>query len=249
MSGQAREFLESVRGALGRRPGAPEPDASTRLYTDEAPGEAAREIRRMMSEQADALLDALAESAEAAAWRVRRVTSPEDAADAVAEICRETGCSNVLRAEQEIFDSVPVADALDSSGIRLDVMARSRGGAEASYEDKRGRLKDAAFSADAGITGADYGIAETGTIVLKPRRGISRLVSLAPPRHIAIIRRGEVLPSLDELFTLERAEFLAGSRGGSSMNLISGPSRTADIGATTVEGIHGPLEAYLVIIG
>jgi L-lactate dehydrogenase complex protein LldG len=62
------------------------------------------------------------------------------------------------------------------------------------------------------------------------------------------LRPGEVLESLDELFAMERNDFLLGDLAG-SMNLISGPSKTADIEGTTVTGIHGPLEVHLVILG
>jgi len=57
-----------------------------------------------------------------------------------------------------------------------------------------------------------------------------------------------VVPTLDELFILEREAFLRGTLR-SSMNLISGPSRTGDIEGKIIHGIHGPLEAYLVLIG
>ncbi len=68
-----------------------------------------------------------------------------------------------------------------------------------------------------------------------------------PAVHIAVLRRGEVLESLDELFAMERDDFLSGSLSG-SMNLISGPSKTGDIEGTIVTGIHGPLEVHLVIL-
>jgi L-lactate dehydrogenase complex protein LldG len=66
--------------------------------------------------------------------------------------------------------------------------------------------------------------------------------------HIAIVEKGQVLPSLDELFTLERADLLNGTLAG-SMNLISGPSRTGDIEATIIKGIHGPVETHMLLVG
>jgi L-lactate utilization protein LutC len=195
-----------------------------------------------MSEQADVLLDAVADSAATAGWKVRRVASPEDAADVVAEICYDAGATKILRSDQEVFNAVPVDAALQALGVTPGIATVGQAGTDVPA------LKQATFDSDVGITGVDYAIAETGTVVLHPRQGLSRLVSLAPGRHIAILTRGDVLPSLDELFTLERADYNEGAIAG-SMNLISGPSRTGDIAATIVDGIHGPFEVHLVIIG
>ncbi|MCH7594351.1 MAG: lactate utilization protein [Chloroflexi bacterium] len=239
---QAQAFLERVRSALGRAAGPPEADSATHLFqsADQVAAEA-ESVRRDMRERADELLDAIAESAATAGWRVSRVASPEDAADVIARICAGAGIKTALRSDQSVFDAVPVDSVLAGAGVELRLATTDSLGSD-------GGLRDAAFDVDAGITGVDYAIAETGTVVLHPRRGLSRLVSLAPGRHIAILNRGDVLPSLDELFTLERAAFLDGTIEG-SMNLISGPSRTGDIAATIVDGIHGPFEVYLVIVG
>jgi L-lactate dehydrogenase complex protein LldG len=236
-------FLGRVRGALGRSSGAPAPDAATHLgITPDEVRSAADGVRREMVEQADALLDAVAESAATAGWKVRRVASPEDAAGVIAEICADAGATKILRSDQDVFNAVPVDAALKAKGVTPGIATVGQAGADVPA------LKQAAFDSDVGITGVDYAIAETGTVVLHPRQGLSRLVSLAPGRHIAILNRGDVLPSLDELFTLERADYNEGAIAG-SMNLISGPSRTGDIAATIVDGIHGPFEVHLVIIG
>ena len=101
---------------------------------------------------------------------------------------------------------------------------------------------------DIGITGVDYAIAETGTCVLIARSGVSRLVSLLPPVHIEVVQRGQVPPSLDELFALRRQDFIDGALG-SYMSLITGLSRSADIESTLVTGVHGPGEEHVVLVG
>ncbi len=245
-------FLSTIQRALGKLEGRPVPVApSPESGLSVAPANLIREaalVRDAMGRDAGPLLDALAETARKGSWVVTRAGTHEDAADAVADICRRTGISTALRSTEDIFERVPVDRTLASAGVSLKVMARLQGGAEDAMGSARAELRQAAFTVEAGITGGDYAIAETGTLVVHPRRGLSRLISLAPPRHIAIIERGRVLPSLDELFILERETLLRGELP-SSMNLISGPSRTGDIEATIVHGIHGPLEAYLVLVG
>ena len=119
---------------------------------------------------------------------------------------------------------------------------------EAKREVQRQALRRRAIEGDIALTGVDYAIAETGSCVLIARKGLSRIVSLLPPVHVAVVERGQVLPSLDELFTLRRRDFLRGDLG-SYMNLITGPSRTADIEHTIVTGVHGPGEVHMVLIG
>ncbi len=116
--------------------------------------------------------------------------------------------------------------------------------------NSREALREVIRQADIGITGADYALAETGSLIILPRRGLSRLVSLVPPVHVALVRPEELLESLDDLFLLRRLEYhQRGGEMGSYLNFITGPSRTADIEMTIVEGVHGPKEVHMVILG
>ena len=73
----------------------------------------------------------------------------------------------------------------------------------------------------------------------------ARLMSLLPPAHLAVVPKERILTGLDELFTLtpKPAEIT------SSMVLITGPSRTADIEQILVRGVHGPGNVTVVIVG
>ena len=105
-------------------------------------------------------------------------------------------------------------------------------------------LRAACATADFGITSADYALADTGTFVMIASPKEARLVSLLPPVHIGVIRADCILPDLDALFLQEPQP--AGQ--ASSMVLITGPSRTADIEQILVRGVHGPGEVYAVIM-
>ena len=104
--------------------------------------------------------------------------------------------------------------------------------------------RQACAEADVGITSADYALADTGTLVLISGAEESRLVSLLPPAHIAVVPVSRLLESLDEL--LLRVPRPADAT--SSMVLITGPSRTADIEQILVRGVHGPGEITVILV-
>ena len=108
----------------------------------------------------------------------------------------------------------------------------------------RDELRAACATADFGVTSADYALADTGTFVMIASPKEARLVSLLPPIHIGVIPASSILPNLDELFA--RVPLPADQT--SSMVLITGPSRTADIEQILVRGVHGPGEIYAVIV-
>lgn len=105
--------------------------------------------------------------------------------------------------------------------------------------------REACAAAGVGITSADYALADTGSLALLAESRESRLLSLLPPCHVAVIDRTRILGGLDELFTLTPHP----AERSSAMVLITGPSRTGDIEMRLVRGVHGPGEIHVVIIG
>jgi L-lactate dehydrogenase complex protein LldG len=95
---------------------------------------------------------------------------------------------------------------------------------------------------DVVVTAAAVGIAETGTIVLDHRRGQGRrIISLVPDTHICIVRADQVVADVPDAFTL-----LDPRR---PTTWISGPSATSDIELDRVEGVHGPRNLHVLIVG
>ena len=109
----------------------------------------------------------------------------------------------------------------------------------------REELRALCASADVGITSADYVLADTGSLVMLASPREARLVSLLPPAHIAVVPRDRILTGLDELFTILPNP----TEVTSSMVLITGPSRTADIEQILVRGVHGPGRITVVVVG
>lgn len=99
------------------------------------------------------------------------------------------------------------------------------------------------FTVDAGITSAQAGIAETGTLVLDSSVERNRLVSLVPPIHIAILDASKIFLTLGETL----AALHSGPELSPAITFITGPSRTADIELTLTLGVHGPQQLYVII--
>ena len=97
--------------------------------------------------------------------------------------------------------------------------------------------------ADVGISGADAALAETGTVVLNSGSDRSRLVTLLPPVHLALVPTGHLYT---DLFT-----WIAAREGPlpAAVTLVSGPSKTADIEQTLAVGVHGPKRFIVVLYG
>lgn len=239
---RSEQFRESVRAALGRQSGPPA--GPYHALTQELPAieEQAQLVRQRISQERTELLDQLAETAHLRSWNVQRCEGAEDALGYVTWLVQNLGAASVARSEQTVFDMVPVDSAIAGVG-GLCWPATYDG--PASRDEVRRRLAESGM----GITGADYAIAETGSVVVVPRQGLSRLVSVVPPVHVAIVRPSDVVGTLDDLFTLRRLEYVRnGGEMGSYLNFITGPSRTADIEQTIVVGVHGPREVHMVLL-
>ena len=105
-----------------------------------------------------------------------------------------------------------------------------------------------AEQANIGIAYAEYGLAETGGIVLYSDPHSGRSVSLLPEKSIVIVRKSQVLPRVAQLGKILHEKAQQGERMPSCVNIISGPSSTADIELIKVVGVHGPTAKIYIVI-
>ena len=238
------EFLAHVRRSLGRQDDSPSPvsNATLEVTISDLEGRA-EEARARLEGERDRLVDRFADTARLRNWNLFRTASAEDAVGYLAEVAKTHAGGQVARSDQPALTELPLDDALDSLGIRSVLVKRD----EAAPPEM---LRQQIVESGVGITGADYAVAETGSVVVLPRRGLSRLVSLVPPVHVAVVRPEDVVESLDDVFLFRRLEYHRnGGDMGSYVNFITGPSRTADIEMKLVVGVHGPREVHLVLLG
>jgi L-lactate dehydrogenase complex protein LldG len=99
---------------------------------------------------------------------------------------------------------------------------------------------------DVAITGCEYLVARTGSIVLSASTASGRSTSVYAPIHICIAYTSQVVYDLKD--ALQSLKDKYGNNLPSLITFASGPSRTADIEKTLVVGVHGPKEVYLFLV-
>jgi L-lactate dehydrogenase complex protein LldG len=170
---------------------------------------------------------------ESVGGRVRRVASVAEARAAVAELASTGGARRVFLSDAPLVARV-------SAGL-------APGLAYVGPRSPRAEL----FEAELGLTAAQWGVAETGTLVLESAEESHRLASLLPPVHVALLPAERLLGTLGEALAAVRAPAGAPSSEAPrsrTITLVTGPSRTADIELTLVVGVHGPRELHVLVL-
>jgi len=103
-------------------------------------------------------------------------------------------------------------------------------------------------AARTGVTPAHHAIADYGTVTLASDPEGGELVSLYPPRHVAVVATSDLHADMAATYDRFAWELTGGGEPGTdSQVLATGPSATADMG-TLVEGVHGPHEVHVVLV-
>lgn len=101
---------------------------------------------------------------------------------------------------------------------------------------------------DVGITGCDYAVADTGSVVLSATAEQGRSVSLLPSIHIVLIKQSQIRTRSGEVFADLANRFPDRTAQPSSINFITGPSRSSDIENDLSIGVHGPAAVLALVL-
>ncbi|MCI0547844.1 MAG: LutB/LldF family L-lactate oxidation iron-sulfur protein [Candidatus Rokubacteria bacterium] len=106
----------------------------------------------------------------------------------------------------------------------------------------RRTLREKFLQADLGITGANFAVSDTGTVVLVTNEGNGRMVTSLPRIHVAVMGIEKVIPSMTDLmvFLAILARSATGQKLSSYTTLIRGPRRPGEL--------EGPEEFHLVLL-
>jgi len=140
------------------------------------------------------------------------------------------------------------AQALPKRAVAWPALASLDWAGAGMAVETRPPRRDEAQGADlVGITGCFCAFAETGTIVLASGPQTHASTHLLPETHIALVPASRIVRGMEDAFALLRAERGGGEMMPRALNMVSGPSRTADIELTLVLGAHGPYRVHIIV--
>lgn len=213
-------ILARLRARLERTP---ETLESARTALDAARVQPAVEPDRPLPAAAG-LLEAFCQRATALASTVERVDTRMDVPAAVARYLSSLGLPLQAVCWPELSDLAWSASGMEVSTRQVEA-------------------DDAV-----GITGCQFAVAQTGSLVLCSGADTPALLSVLPATHIAVLAAGCVRADMEAVWrALRRAAALTGE-WPRAVNFVSGPSRTGDIEQTIVLGAHGPARLHVLML-
>ena len=200
------------------------------------------------------LVETFIARAEEVSAVVRTVASPDEAFDYLVDLCAAkdacqwllSGCEAPLSAPAENLCATVAPKVLAAPGLADDLRGRlDKRCHEKGIRLAEGSLREHLGGIDVGLTFADGGIAETGTLVIDSSDEEVRLATMISEVHVVILPAGRIVAAADDL-----AEPLgqAMARPGNFTAFITGASRTADIERVLAIGVHGPLALHILIL-
>ena len=247
-------FLARVRRAL-HKDAVPPPSRAPLWWNDPGVAEAAAQLQTRLAAQRPALIAQVQQELDAVGGVVAHVHSAPEAVAYITRLAQQKDAHLVVRWQSELLEALEVDAALHQQGITVHTTVLPPGTvageatSTATMTTRRRELRELLGRAELGLSGVDYVIAETGTLVLMSRTGQMRGVSLLPPVHVAVARTSQVIATLADYLLLAQAagadpqQYLT-----SCVSFVTGPSRTGDIELKLTVGVHGPGELHLLVL-
>jgi len=223
MSGPRGQILDTIRKSL-RRDGLPDEKQAEIESRLADPPRGPVPARGQLAPAAR--LELFVAMAKEAACTVARVADSTAVPAAVAEyLAREN-----LPAKLRVAPDGAVANLPWSTRPLLEVTTgRSDGSDEVS------------------LTPALAGIAETGTLMLTSGPERPTTLNFLPETHIVLLTADQVVGGMEEAWTRLRERYGRGVMPR-TVNLVTGPSRSADIEQTLQMGAHGPRRLHIILV-
>lgn len=201
------------------------------------------------------VLEKFRKKAEAVSAIVSEVDSMAQAVAYTVDLCAQkeacqlllSGCEESLSGkgqdlcELKEWGKIICAPSLSESDLAELIKQAAKRDISVIKDGMRGHLA----GVDIALTTADYGIAETGSLVIDSSSEELRLATMISEIHVAVIPKSRIRAKAEDMYA-ELKGFMSKSPG--YLAFVTGPSRTADIERVLALGVHGPLELHILIL-
>ncbi len=169
------------------------------------------------------------ERAKAVSAEVFRCSTLTEAREALLKLIETAGVEKAVVVEGPLQMAAGITEALRARGIEVYTTPEE--------------IAERAPTADVGISGVEFGVAETGSVFQEGTAITTRLVTILPPLHVVFLSSANIVPDIPEAFEIIAKNFDRGYVG-----FITGPSRTADIERVLTIGVHGPSRFAIIAV-
>ncbi|CQR70213.1 Lactate utilization protein B [Sporomusa ovata DSM 2662] len=167
--------------------------------------------------------------AQNVAAKVIRVKTTIEAQTAILDIIKANNAKKVVATQEVISPANGLADILEMIGVQLYTTQSD--------------IRNHADTADIGIAGVEFAIAETGSVCEDGLAIEQRLITTLPPISIVILNSNHIASDIKTAFEVISKVFDRGY-----ISFITGPSRTSDIERVLTIGVHGPSQLIIIAI-
>jgi len=202
------------------------------------PSRPGRPVLREISLTPGELIESFSKNLSQEGGIVHRVKDRREALEKLSQIAKAEGLKKVMVSTDDVIASLNLSAWGKENDLRVIT---------SQDFDSRDSFKDAVFEeVDAGITGADFAVAESGTLGLIHDKDQARLTSLAPILHVAIVPVERMVGVYEQV--IEKI-FRGKKNLPSQFCFITGPSMTGDIRGVPFKGMHGPRKIIVILVG
>ena len=154
-----------------------------------------------------------------------------DAGKVVADLFQAKGIKTACVAETDFLREIGIVPALREAGVEV-------------FTDHIRLHAETAQTAQGGISEAQYGVADLGSILQVGDEIDARIVATMSADYFGILKESTIVDDYDAMFDV----ICALPEMPNFVGFVTGPSRTADIECVSTVGVHGPLRLSIVII-
>ncbi len=185
---------------------------------------------------------------------ITEITSEEEALKYVINLCDKkeacqllvSGCEADLSEKAETLCDLKQKKVIAAPGLKKDLYEKlARKAKKAGFDCINSGMRDHLAGVDIGFTFADYGIADTGTLMIDCPSEELRLATMVSEFHVCVLPKNKIRANT---YAVEKMMLTRMKKAPNYMAYVTGASRTADIERVLTMGVHGPLELHILIL-